>query len=58
MEIENEIHFLFKWKIYDNSRKVLFDNIHNTYQNFEHLDHIEKFIFLMSQEDRHITEAL
>ena len=54
-QVENEIQFLTTRNIY---KGVVFNELLNHIPNFNNLDDISKFTFLMSQENKLITELL
>jgi hypothetical protein len=53
-EVESEKHFLLNCPLYNNERKILFENI-NDIQN---LNDDEKFVKIMSHKEKCITDAL
>ena len=56
--IENECHFLVVWAIYT-SRDIIFQKIEEKYPFLVELDSNEnKFIFLLSQEDKEVNKVL
>ena len=54
----DEIHFLTACLIFNNQRQILYQIVNNAVPNFESIDSLAKFIFLLSQEDVVITRAL
>ena len=54
----DEIHFLTVCLKFNNQRKILYQIVNNAVPNFENIDSLAKFIFLLSQEDVVITRAL
>ena len=57
--VEDEIHFLIECKMFEDQRKILFDNICTKFPNFTRIiDNKAKFIFLLSQEDEHVTKMI
>ena len=56
MKLEDEEHFLTQCSAYD--RTSLYSQLTDTCPQFGHLDHHNKFIFLLSQEDNLITKEL
>ena len=58
-KIEDENHFLIKCDLYKNDRKEMFRLIIQEYPSFAEInDSKTKFIFLMSQENRKVTNAI
>ena len=53
-EIEDEVHFLVKCKLYDSQRNIFFGKISNNERVFDTFNDIEKFSFLMSSSDPQI----
>ena len=60
MEVENEVHFLFKcsWLGYRDIRKDFEARVTEAVKNFDILGAEDKAIFLMVQEDTEITDLL
>ena len=56
-KVEDEIHFLTECTYYQN-RNTLFTAVTNTVPNFPYLNSQEKIIFLMTQENKKITQKL
>ena len=56
MKLEDEEHFLTQCSAYD--RTSLYSQLTDACPQFGHLDHHNKFIFLLSQEDNLITKEL
>ena len=56
-KIEDEKHFIVECPLYG-SRNSLFDIVTETFPNFETLNNQQKFSFLMTQEDKNITNKL
>ena len=54
----DEIHFLTVCLKFNNQRRILYQIVNNAVPNFENIDSLAKFIFLLSQEDVVITKAL
>ena len=55
--IENECHFLVVCAIYT-SRDIVFQKIEEKYPSLVELDNENKFIFLLSQEDKEANKVL
>ena len=47
----DEIHFLTACLKFNNQRQILYQIVNNAVPNFENIDSLAKFIFLLSQED-------
>ena len=58
LEIENEEHFVTNCQINDAERQLLFTKISSKFPAFAQLNHHEKFIYLMSCNDRQILTWL
>ena len=58
LEIENEEHFVTNCQINDAERQLLFIKISSKFPAFAQLNHHEKFIYLMSCNDRQILTWL
>ena len=57
--VEDEIYFLIECKMFEDQREILFDNICTKFPNFIRIiDNKAKFIFLLSQEDEHVTKMI
>ena len=54
-QVEDEFHFLIICKKFDNIRKHLFKEIENLNINFITLNNFDKFIWLISQEDKQVV---
>ena len=52
--IEDEVHFLINCKLYEPERQRLFLMINEKKQNFQSLDDVEKFTFLLSNPDNQL----
>ena len=46
-ETEDEIHFVFKWSLYDNFRTTLFETVTENNRYFLELNNADKFSFLV-----------
>lgn len=58
-KVEDEVHFLIDCKKYTEERNDLFAKIASIYPNFNKIpDSLNKFIFLMSQENVYLTKIL
>jgi len=57
MEVEDEIHFMMRCKLYDKERKILMNMIEETAPNSTNLDEKSKFIFLMSSEGEIVKQV-
>ena len=57
MEVEDEIHFMMRCKLYDKERKMLMNMIEETTPNSTNLDEKSKFIFLMWSEGETIKQV-
>ena len=55
--IENECHFLVACAIYT-SRDVVFQNMEEKYPSLVKLDNENKFIILLSQEDKEVNKVM
>ena len=53
-EIEDELHFVCVCPVYSNHRKILFNEIILTYNNFSNLDITEKFCFIMATGTKYV----
>ena len=53
-EIEDELHFVCVCPVYSNHRKILFNEIILTYNNFSNLDITEKFCFIMATGRKYV----
>ena len=58
LEIEDEIHFLCKCKAYDNFRNALFRNATIDNPEFPNYDEIDKFRYLLSEQQRSVMKFL
>ena len=57
--LEDEIHFLIDCEKYKNERELMFNNVNTIFPSFQSIsDSRIKFIFLMSQENEHITKII
>ena len=56
--MEDEIHFLIKRQCYNEQRFIAFNKLENTYKNFKDLTDENKFIWLMSSEDKFVIMIL
>ena len=54
----DEIHFLTVGHKFNNQRTTLYQKINNVAPNFENIDSLAKFVFLLTQEYMDITTAL
>ena len=57
-ETEDEIHFLLKCHVYSNERDNHLSKILKTNKNFDKLSDAEKFIWLLSSEDKCLIKVL
>ena len=48
--VEDELHFVCECKQYEHERKIMFDNIYLTFNEFDVLNIQEKFIYIMQNE--------
>ena len=55
---EDEVHFLFdcSWRKYEKHRQKLTNDISNLVPHFHKLDSRGKFVFILSNEDREISQ--
>ena len=53
-EIEYELHCVCVCPVYSNHRKILFNEIILTYNNFSNLDITEKFCFIMATGTKYV----
>ena len=55
---EDEVHFLFdcSWRKYENHRQKLTNDISNLVPHFHNLDSRGKFVFILSNENREISQ--
>ena len=53
-EIEDELHFVCVCPVYSNHRKILFNEIILTFNNFSNLDITEKFCFIMATGTKYV----
>ena len=56
--VEDELHFLIACPKYSHLREVLFKDISTLYKNFDSLNNMNKFIWLLSNEDQYILTEL
>ncbi len=56
-EVEDEVHFLTKCKLYTNERKNFLDKIKAIFQ-IEHLNSQELFSFIINNHDKNVIQAL
>ena len=56
--VENELHFMLQCDAYSNYRTVFENNIAKENCNFCMLSDIDKFIWLLSNEDRHLNNRM
>ena len=49
--IENETHFLFRCKLYNQIRNTLYNNIESKYQNFTNMNTMDAVLFLFNNVD-------
>ena len=57
-EIEDEFHLLIRCKNYDEDRRKYFEKLKKEYKNFEQISDENKFIWLMSSEDKLVLMSL
>ena len=57
-EVENELHFLFFCKLYDNLRLKFFSEISDRYTLFKDLDVTSKLLFLFNSIDPSVCRSI
>ena len=55
-EIEDQLHFVCVCPVYSNHRKILFNEIILTFNNFSNLDITEKFCFIMATGTKYVLD--
>ena len=57
-QVEDEIHFLIKCPCYKEQRVTLFNKLEKEFKNFRNLNDENKFIWLLSSEDKIVIMAV
>ena len=56
--VENEVHFILQCPVYSEIRKLYFQQVSKTCQNFSNLSAWEKFLWLFNNEDISVLKSL
>jgi hypothetical protein len=56
--LEDEKHFITSCRKFENDRVVLYETLSKNSTNFNGLDSDAKFIFIMTNENKEVLEAL
>ena len=56
--IEDEIHFLCECPIYSDERSIMFSKASENIQTFQQMDILDKFVFLMANQERAVISFL
>ena len=56
--LEDEKHFITSCRKFDSDRDILFESLNKNCANFRDLENDAKFLFIMSNEDKDVLEAL
>ena len=56
--VEDEIHFLCECPLYSHLRSSLFESAQNNDSNFSRIDLLDKFVYLMSNQQRTVMKYL
>ena len=57
VEVEDEFHFLLRFKLFKDEREILFNKVTLINKNFDSLNLIDKGTWLVIQEDLIILES-
>ena len=56
--VEDEIHFLCQCSLYNHLRASLFQSAYDEEPNFAHMDLIDKFVYLMTYQQKNVIKYL